>query len=603
MAGLIAGSPCMAQQRAFGAAQPKQKIAELEKQSRELSQIAEQQKKRADQNLETARQAAYASDIRAAAGLIAMAKFDAAREILIQIPPSRRRWEWGHFMELCGPPAWRIDINPKQPGPYHPLTSISQALAPEMVRLKEDADQEHERRKVRYVSSQASPLIALIGPGGRHGAYLCVMKKEANTDYSALDPEQLVHSRDPRVEFSVWSGSYEGIETARFTQDGSLLLVKASGCATFSPSATADVSISASGESGIESPVHVFPLRESNAEEAADPDPQGPMRTPWQWMRLTELGAETRNAILQLERLNANDEQQGCRYAEHFVRKDGAILVLFNVWDKNWSGEVVEFPSGKLISKFGREVEGGKTLDLEMTDQGGAFNADGSLVVLCPSGHAGSLPSPAGHWEKPTGTAAVFESNSGLHRSTLRLGGRYTYGSHADPVWGFSPDSGQVFQSSMDVASLENIITVCRVQDGMLVERIPRYIRSIAWSPDSSVIYYVRGNGSAIQVAEATTLKKFSAIPGAVRTSAYPDHGAMRTASTADSSRFAIGRLLFAKDPTTPLVWFEDEVKPPLKSWLLDALHGDSPSNLTLADAALLYWVRQCDESPPKIKR
>jgi hypothetical protein len=52
-------------------AQPKQKVAELEKQVRELSRIAAQEKRRADNNLEKARCAAYASDIRAAAGLIA----------------------------------------------------------------------------------------------------------------------------------------------------------------------------------------------------------------------------------------------------------------------------------------------------------------------------------------------------------------------------------------------------------------------------------------------------------------------------------------------------------------------------------------------------
>lgn len=592
----VAGPLSLAQPGAHRAVTPKQIADQPEPQVQELTQIAEQEEKRADQNQEQVRQAAYTSDIRAAAGLIAMAKQDAAREMLIKIPPSLRRWEWGHFMELCGPPAWRIELGPEQPTAYHPLNNISQALAPVIARFKEDADQEHEGGKIKCVASQTFPLIAIIGHGGRHGAYLCVLRKEANTDYATLDPEQLVHSRDPRVIFSVWSGNYESIEAAQITSDGSLLLVKAPRCATLSPSPTVDISVRVAGGRESESSIHVFPLPACGAENTLEAESPASIRTPWQRMRFAELGAETRDLIFQFEQRDNAQEHEGCRYADHLVRKDGTTLVLFNAWNKEWSGEIVEFPTGKLISKFGSKVEGGKPQDSEMADQGGAFNADGSLVVLCPSGLPGSPPAPAVHWPEPDGTAAIFESKSGQHRSTLCLGGRYNYGRHADPVWGFSQDSRMVFQSSMEVAGLENIITICRVADGTAVDKVPRHLRSIAWSPDSSFMYFIEGNGSAVEVVESATLKKISSIPGAVKSSAYPDYAAMRTASTIDLSRFAIGRLLFANDPTTPLVWLEDDAKAPLRSWLLDALHGVFPSNLTLADAALLYWVQQCDK-------
>jgi hypothetical protein len=570
--------------------------AQQRDEARRQKSIAEQETLRAEQNLERSQRESYASGIRASAGLIEKGSYDAAREILIDLPKPYRKWEWGYLMEICGPPSWKIESGSSSL--YHPVTSISEALAPIVADLQKASREEFEADTIGLATVERSDLIAIYDRAStRHGAYLCVLSKNTDTDYSALDPESLAHSNDARLRFFIWSGNYGSIEAAKMSDDGSLLLVKASGHSTYSPSITFDVSKEVSHGPSSGNSVYVIPLpSKPNVETVIDPDSPGISRTYWQYYRLSKLPAETIQTISQLEHFDESSETTERRFADFYPKKDGSIAVLFNVWNKEWSGEIIELPSQKLVTKVGRKVAGGEPFDLTMTDQGGTFSPDGKLVLLCPSGMSGNPPSPAEYWERPNDTAAIFDVASGKHISTLGLGGRYEFGRSADPVWGFSPNSEYVFQSSDDAALEENIITVCKVSDGNGVEVIPRYLRFIAWSPNSSFIYYVQGDGSTIEIADSVNFRKVGEIPNALQASSSSAFTELETASSPDGSRVVIGSLLFGEGPTTPLLRLpKGLVKSPLRSWLLDNLKGNLAPNLSLRDKALVYWVSQCD--------
>jgi hypothetical protein len=64
--------------------------------------LAKRQRERADIEAENARQQAYRSQLRIAADLIGQQELAEARKILLEVPPSVRRWEWAYLISRCG---------------------------------------------------------------------------------------------------------------------------------------------------------------------------------------------------------------------------------------------------------------------------------------------------------------------------------------------------------------------------------------------------------------------------------------------------------------------------------------------------------------------
>ncbi len=544
----------------------------------------------------------YNAGISEASGLVHGGKLDAAREILIDLPKSERQWEWEMLMTVCGPPSWKVSARSGPDSPFHPVPEVSSAIGEALGELEkldpENSQGNRNSRRASYhtfgkIGEAGRWIFSLIGRnlyavlwdfGGTEGSNYHVVADDL--EYEGEPALKGVHAAEGN--FGTWS-------RAAFTRDGSLLLLRGDfwdSSPSSSISAPDKIPASPVNKDSATLATRVVSVPANLIAQSWKNEPDNLRRTWFQARRLADLTPEARQKILKHEIVERDGIKTVIRrFADYHRDSGGKIRILYNVLgEKDCSAEIRDLEGMDTVVRLGaRGIPNTHPRNGDVFgtwDIGGAFNAEGTLVVVCPGGI-----NDKGADEGP---AAVYDSRgkwiSALEGTSMKNSERWV-----DPVWGFRPDSRHVFQSSFRGDSMSNSIILCDVETGKKIPDLPEALRFCTWSPDSKILYTVGNKNSSMRVWDSDTFSALATIPDLVIPNAYPLFEELPVDFLNDN-RYAIGPLVFDKNPERPLFRLGLPEETPRKPWLLRALNSsDAPESLNVAQLALWNWIQDHD--------
>jgi len=166
--------------------------------------LAKRQRERADIEAENARQQAYRSQLRIAADLIGQQELAEARKILLEVPPSVRRWEWAYLISRCG--ATPRDLTNLKPDAKWLTEEMINRLNETLNEAPSGASSE-ERLSALEKAIKGGRRTILTTGSWRGGGHAIVFQ-----------------GKDPAPQFSYWCGMYSEPGRTALGGDGSLIV-------------------------------------------------------------------------------------------------------------------------------------------------------------------------------------------------------------------------------------------------------------------------------------------------------------------------------------------------------------------------------------------
>jgi hypothetical protein len=189
---------------------------------------AEEQRKQAIAAKKIAEERHYFSGIQAAAVQMEEGSANAARQTLVNLPKSQRRWEWSALMEWAGAPMLRV-------GDLNSWMQRHQQKQPELIAQVRSAAKllpTSDGQETVYIEAPDGSCAALHDRSStRHGGFACVVTGDL-ADWKArletISVEELIYSKNPSVIVRIATENYGRVSGVAFTPDSSMLVVKAS---------------------------------------------------------------------------------------------------------------------------------------------------------------------------------------------------------------------------------------------------------------------------------------------------------------------------------------------------------------------------------------
>lgn len=642
-----------------GLAEKRQREAEERRQEAELAKKAEAEQRRAAEasedkairNLKTAREQQYLSGIRYAKESIKGGRTDNARLALFAAPEEERSLEWDVLLDLCGPSALKFDAS-KDPGLLYqgdPAVKASLSAAwKRMVPLMEGSG-------VRVQMSPSKRMGALFDPySGRQGTRLRVFR---------------VGFSEPVME--LLSGNYGGIEGVEFTDDDSLMIVKMDLIRGYQSTVLGE--LPDKDESG--EPVEIMQVIRVPERFSLGPQIKNSELFEFDWSETPEMEFEARawrssgfvvlarqlvgnewkryltqsdwslsndgalrsemktdeecySQLLPLGRmfLPSKEAQSASRLvgqrngkelralSTSFETPDGHILGLVNSINSSSAGEIWDLTESRLIRTVGESVNWPdiNSENLFTRDVGGAFNADGTLVLVGPVKPPPGfrLKSDEGEEYDADSALAVFSVADGRLLNYLENTAMFETGRSSDPRFGFSPLSKHVCYSLYDGSEPSNSISVFDARTGADRKELGGYHRYLGWSPDEKNLITVDSATDAMTVQSLVEPQRKVVLQGAVMSGTGPAHEEIPIGQDPLTGRYLVGKYLFGEGGLEPLIDLDVvTATSDLRRWLIrsgprsiDVVRGDlrqarldpsKSSKLTTANRLLLDELKR----------